>query len=254
MTEPAALQIILDRRGTMYDPVVVDAFAASYRRIMPSTDSARHPAAQLVGAARSMDREEPRALPAVATDGGLSDGLLAVTSLSRAVGGGARIADVGALMWMVVRQVLPCDAMAIFLPDEGTDHVTVRFAAGAHAAALRGVSRARGTGIAGWVAVNRQPALNADPSLDLGIGGAELAPGLRSCLAMPLAEGEALTAVLTLYRDQPGAFSDDDVRLVELLAPRLASSLVEAARNDQSVPHLSPAVVPLKLVRTVASA
>ena len=255
MTEPAALQIILDRRGTMYDPVVVDAFAASYHRIMPSTDSARHPAAQLIGAARSMDREETRAqAPAVPAEGGLSDGLLAVTSLSRAVGGGARVADVGALMWMVVRQVLPCDAMAIFLPDERTDHVTVRFAAGAHAAALRRVSRASGTGIAGWVAVNRQPALNADPSLDLGIGGAELAPGLRSCLAMPLVEGESLTAVLTLYRDEPGAFSEDDVRLVELLAPRLASSLVEAARNDQSVPLLSPAVTPLKLVRNVASA
>src|SRR5437870_8336865 len=49
MTEADALQIIVDRRGTMYDPVVVDAFAVSHRRIMPSPGAVRHPAAQVIG-------------------------------------------------------------------------------------------------------------------------------------------------------------------------------------------------------------
>src|SRR5260221_14618167 len=110
-----------------------------------------------------MDRGEQRLQAAAPlTVAGVSDGLLGDTSLSRAVSGGARVAGVGALMWMVVRQVLPCDTMAIFLPDERQDHVSVRFAAGAYAPALRGISRASGTGVAGWVAVNRRPALNAD--------------------------------------------------------------------------------------------
>jgi len=117
MTEQDALKIIVDRRGIMYDPVVVDAFLASHDRIMPLTDSARHPVAQAIGDALSMDREEQRLQAAAPlTDAGVSDGLLAVTSLSRAVSGGARVADVGALMWMVIRQVLPCDTMAVFLP------------------------------------------------------------------------------------------------------------------------------------------
>src|SRR5207244_11792417 len=111
--------------------------------------------------ALAMDRGEPRVQTAAgAIDSGVSDGLLAVTSLSRAVSGDARVADVGALMWMVVRQVLPCDAMAIFVADDRADHVTVRYAAGAHAPMLRAVSRAMGTGIAGWVAVNRKAAVN----------------------------------------------------------------------------------------------
>src|SRR6185436_6368323 len=58
MTEPEALTIIADRRGQMYDPVVVDAFMASHRRIMPATDDMRHPAAQAIGDALSMDRDE----------------------------------------------------------------------------------------------------------------------------------------------------------------------------------------------------
>src|SRR5258708_29294479 len=57
MTEEAALDIIVERRGRMYDPVVVDAFLVSYRRVMPPTDSARHPAARAIGDALSMDRD-----------------------------------------------------------------------------------------------------------------------------------------------------------------------------------------------------
>src|SRR5215212_7342698 len=186
---------------------------------MPATGRAPHPVAQAIGDALSVDREEQRAQAAgPAADGGVSDGLLAVTSLSRAVSGGARVADVGALMWMVVRQVLPCEAMALFLPDERADQVTVRYAAGIHAAALRSVSRASGTGVAGWVAVNRRAAINAEPGLDLGLLAADLTPGLRSCLAMPLIEGDAVVSVLALYRSQRDGFSEDDARLVELLA------------------------------------
>jgi putative nucleotidyltransferase with HDIG domain len=229
MTEDEALKIIVERRGTMYDPVVVDAFLESHQRVMPSTDSKPHPAARVIGDARSLDRDELRQQAAVApSDANMSDGLLAVTSLSRAVSGAARVADVGALMWMVVRQVLPCEAMAVFLPDERTDHVTVRYAAGGHAPVLRSISRASGTGVAGWVAVNRKTAVNSDPAMDLGQAGAAAAPGLRSCLAMPLIDNDAVVAVLALYRGQRDGFSDDDVRLVELMAPRLASSLVEA--------------------------
>jgi putative nucleotidyltransferase with HDIG domain len=248
MTEQEALKIIIDRRGQMYDPVVVDAFLTSHQRIMPATDSTRHPVAQAIGEAMSsMDRDEarPPAAPPPA-DSGVSDGLLAVTSLSRAVSGGARVADVGALMWMVVRQVLPCEAMAVFLPDEREDKVTVRYAAGAHAPELRGISRATGTGVAGWVAVNRRPAINAEPSLDFG--HVDIAPGLRSCLALPLVEGTTLVAVLAIYRDRPSAFSDDDARLVELLAPRLASSLVGAVRVEREAATVT-SQPSLKLVR-----
>ena len=232
MTEPDAIAIIVDRRGKMYDPMVVDAFLGCYGRIMPATDTPRHPVVQTMGEVLALDREAPRAQEATAADSARTDSLLAVTSLSRAVSGEARIADVGALMWMVVRQVMPCDAMAIFLPDERTDRVTVRYAAGLHSQVLRGISRATGTGIAGWVAVNRKAALNADPALDIGTGGPEIP--LRACLAMPLVDADGLLAVLALYREGREAFSEDDVRLVELLSPRLASSLVEAVRQEKA--------------------
>ena len=256
MTDEQALKIITDRRGTMYDPLVVDTFVATYQRIMPAPETAPHPVARVIGDARAQDRREMLRQSPRAGGGDVTDGLLAVTSLSRALTGQAGVADVGALIWMIVRQVLPCEAMAIFLPDERTDQIAIRFAAGPNATALRGISRPNGSGIAGWVAVNQRAAVNADAALDLGMRAGDMSPALRACLAVPLIEGDALVAVLALYRERPGSFSDDELRLVELLAPRLASSLLEPAIAEEDLDDartVSAAQPALRLVPRAAT-
>ena len=254
MTDAQALTILQERRGTMYDPAVVDAFIANHKRIMPESSAPPHPATRAIGDARALDREERAFGSGVVNDGSLSDGLLAVTSLSRALTGDARVADVGALLWTVLRPVLPCETMAIFMPDEEADEIAIHYAAGAHAAGLRGIRRSRGAGIAGWVAVNLRAAVNADPALDLGYRAADAVPPLRSCLAVPLVEGEALVAVLALYRTERGAFSDDQVRLVELLAPRLATALATAIMAEEILDQPVTAPATLTLVRRGAGA
>ncbi|MEO6237203.1 MAG: GAF domain-containing protein [Vicinamibacterales bacterium] len=160
------------------------------------------------------------------------DALLAIASLSRALDGNARLADVGALVWMLLSQLVPADAVALFLPDEHNDHVVVRYAGGLHADGLTGVARPMAMGIAGCVAVNRRAVLNADPGVDLGLRAAA-APALRACLVTPLVDSDALVAVLALYSKTVNGFTDDHLRLLEVLAPRLASALVDAAIADE---------------------
>ena len=162
----------------------------------------------------------------------LDEGLLAISSLTRALGGTAQLDDVGALVWVLLRQIVPSDTLALFLPDGSQDHVVIRYAAGAHAHALRGVTRPTATGVAGWVAVNRKPVLNAEPVLDLGLR-AEGAPSLRSSIVVPLMEGEAVVAVLALYSKELLAFTDDHVRVLELLGPSLANAMIDAVIADE---------------------
>jgi GAF domain-containing protein len=181
----------------------------------------------------------------------LDEGLLAISSLTRALGGTATLTDVGAVMWILLRQLVPADALALFLPDDTHDHVVVRYAAGVHAHALHGVARPTSTGIAGWVAVNRKPVMNAEPMLDLGFR-ADGAPALRSCLALPLIDSDAVIAVLALYSKDLLAFTDQHVDVLELLAPRLAASMVDAViaeEDDQAAK--SPL---LRLVKSSAPA
>lgn len=251
MTDEQALTILRQRRGVMYDPAVVDAFVADYTRIMPVSQSEPHPATRAIGEALALDREERAVAAPSGPAGDITDGMLAVTSLSRALSGDARVADVGALLWTILRQVLPCDTMVLFVSELETDEVSMRYAAGLHADALRGVRRATGEGIAGWCAVNLKPAVNADPSLDLGTRAAAMSPALRSCLALPLIDQNVVVGVLALYRTQRDAFLDDNLRLLELLAPRLAEALGAACEAEEALG--APAPLPAQYLKLVKS-
>ncbi len=245
MTDEQALAIITERRGTMYDPLVVDTFIGAYQRIMPAAAAMPHPAAKAIGEARSKDKQEARVdTTAAPADAAITDAMLSIGSLSRAVEGHARLADVGALLWMIIPHMLPCDTFAIFAADDDRDEVVIRYAAGTQAHAIRGISRASGAGIAGWVAANRTAAVNADPAIDLGRHASDAARPLRSCLAAPLLGGDKVIAVLALYSSAPSAYADDHVRLLDLLAPRLAAAVGSATAPEFD--SVTPA--PLRLV------
>lgn len=170
----------------------------------------------------------------------VADALLAISSLSRALNGQALASDAGALLWMIVRQLVPADAMTLSFVDVRTDTVGVRFAAGRHAVLLRTQVKPVGTGITGRVALHRRPAINANPDLEIGPAARELTPRLRSCLTVPIEEADALVAVLSMYSERKGAYSDDHLRVLDLIAPRLACALVESAIAEEEAAWPGP--------------
>ncbi len=225
MSNEEAIRILLERRGRMYDPAIVDAFVLAHERLMPA-EAPMHPAARAVGGARAHGRiapPEPAASVSTA-DSSASEEVLGVTSLARAVAGEASVADVGALCWMMLKPMLPCAAIGLFVPDERNDTVVGRYAAGHHAGMLRSLCTPVGNGVVGWVAAHRRAALNAEPALDFGLRATTLDPPLRSSLAIPLMHEGTLVAVLAIYATSEGAFTDDHGRLLDLLAPKLAAS------------------------------
>jgi len=228
MTNEAAVAILEERRGRMYDPAIVDAFVAAHERLMPA-ETPMHPAARAVGGARSRERVATTSAAALVAEPNVSEEVLGISSLARALGGEASVGDVGALSWMMLKQVVPCSAMGLFVPDEKTDTVVGCYAAGSHSGLIRGLHASPGDGIVGWVAGHRRTAVNAEPALDFGLDVATLQPPLLSALAVPLVHDGALVAVLAVYAASRSAFSDDHARLLELLAPRLAASLAAVA-------------------------
>jgi GAF domain-containing protein len=167
----------------------------------------------------------------VTNEPAVTDGFQAITSLSRALGGRVELNDVGSLLWVVLRQMVPCDTMAIFVPSASGAQVAVRYAAGAHADKLKGIRRPISWGIAGWVAANRRSVVNAEPIFDLGFRVAA-GPELRSSVTVPLVDNGRVVAVLALYSKDLLAFTDEQATLLELLGARLALSLADAATSQ----------------------
>ena len=239
MPDEEALRILQERRGTMYDPLVVDTFTAVYRRIMPAEEEPAHPAFRAVGGARHAAAPAPADVQACA-EPAMVDEVLAITSLSRTVSGHASVADIGALAWMMLRTVVPAVSMALFVDDEEQDVLTVTYAAGPHAAARPFETAQRGAGIAGWAAANRRGVVNADPALDLG--PAPLEPPLRSALTVPLVHDGRVTGVLACYAAPAQAFSENHLRLLELLSSSLGGAIAAAsAAGMPKTPSEAPA-------------
>jgi putative nucleotidyltransferase with HDIG domain len=245
MTNEAAIAILMERRGVMYDPAIVDMFIAAHERLMPA-ETAVHPVTRAVGGARSRERSSiqdtgPAPIPAQAPESTISEEVLGVSSLARAIGGEANLADAGALSWMMLKQMLPCTAMGLFFHDEENDTVFGGYAAGSHTAMLQTLSATPGEGIVGWVAAHRRAAFNAEPALDFGLRAAELDPPLLSSIAVPLMHDGSMVAVLSVYASTRGAFSNDHARLLDLLAPKLAESIALVRGGAGSVAQKQPA-------------
>lgn len=219
MSDEDALRIVTARRGTMYDPEVVDVFVRSYREIMPSAEEV-HPIARAVGAARAMAADAEPGLAAARPEAPVVEELSAFTSLSRALAGEAGLSDLGALIWVTVRHVVPCSSLALFLPDERTDAMVARYAAGAHAPVLRTARWGMSHGPVGWSAVNRRMIVNGEATLE----AADVVEPHWVC-TLPLVHEGQLVAVLALYSARAIPFVEQQARLLELLAPRLASTV-----------------------------
>jgi GAF domain-containing protein len=253
MTSEAAIAILRDRRGKMYDPDVVDAFI----RIHAEVRIAEHDEPGRVEVLQQINRslqgqpapEPPGASPQPGV--GAAGEVLAFVSLARLSEGNGGTADVLALSTNLIRNIAPGASGAWFLTSENGEHLTVAESFGPSAAALRTLSMGIGDKLTGWVASNRQAIVNSDAALDLGPRAAESTPPLASCLSVPLIAGQTLVAVLTLYAPGREAFSEDLGRLVQMVAPHVAAALHAARERTRSAQP--QAAAPSRDFRLVAS-
>jgi putative nucleotidyltransferase with HDIG domain len=239
MTEAAALQILRERSGQMYDAHVVATFIEIYQSIpiAPGDMVPGHEVLQQIHQSRH-EVDAPRE-PVADAAGAASTNLLAFVSLARAAAGEACVADVLALGSALMADVMPGSTGAWFLPDAEHDRLVVADAFGPAAAALRATSVPVGERLTGWVAVRRQPIINSDATLDLGTNVDAVSPPLSRCISVPLMVGDALVAVLTLYTAALDGFTADHGRLVQILTPHLAKAIAAAGRTPNAS-HQTP--------------
>jgi putative nucleotidyltransferase with HDIG domain len=247
LTDEAALDILRERRGTMYDPQIVDTFIATYRNVkvdITETPQQREVLSQIRTAPRDVPAAHGPAIASPAGDGSrphttgssgspaASDEVLAFVSLARLATGDVTQSDILALATNLVRRIVPAATGAWFLKNDAGDRLVAASAFGPAADAVRGVAIQVGDRLTGWVAVNRQAIVNSDAALDLAERALRASPPLVCCLSVPLASGGTVAGVLTLYASERGAFSEDAGRLLEMVGPQIAEAL---ASIDQRV-------------------
>ncbi len=229
MTDDAALDILRERSGRMYDPRVVDEFIRVYRNIPVGAAESIEQRAVMQRITQSRHEIDTPQDPAPDVTTSAPGNLLAFVSLSRLVSGEGNIDDVLALSSKLIADVIPGASGAWYLPEAGSDRLVAAETFGPAAAVLRGASIEVGERLTGWVAASRQPIVNSDAALDLGPRAQAASPPLRGCMSIPVIAGSSLVAVLSLYAEVQDAFTVDQRRLVQMVAPHLGGA-IQAAR------------------------
>ena len=233
-----ALQILTERRGSMYDPLIVDTFIRVHSLLSSEVSPSAlppHALAEITSSTQTAVSHDNRHT-AVSHDK-TSVHLNALTDALTAQFG---VAEACAVITQHVQQLIPSSLCVLYIYNEVSDELESTHALGIQAASIRGLRIPRGKRLSGWVAANRQTILNSDPILDFGPAATAQLGFLRSCLSTPLVFGDQLIGVLSLYSAMPDAFTNDDQRLSEFVGTLVASDLkrareFECALQDQTI-------------------
>jgi diguanylate cyclase (GGDEF)-like protein/putative nucleotidyltransferase with HDIG domain len=233
LSDDEALRILLERRGTMYDPLVVDTFMRVHKAIAPEAvpAPASHSVLNEIASARKTELTEgqPVLLDERATSG---TEIVALCQLARALGGHVSLSDAGDVIGKHLHRLLPASLSVFYMHDYATDELVAQHAVGDGASLVDGTRISVGQGLSGWVAANRRTILNSDPALDFAAMASFQSLGLRSCLSTPLVSDGQLVGVLSVYSRTIDGFNDDHRRIVEVVRHQIAYTLSRATEFD----------------------
>jgi putative nucleotidyltransferase with HDIG domain len=210
MSGRQALELIESRRGTMYDPAIINAF----RDLCAPDCFAGFEEADGAG---STPHLHSATAPLKAPDA--HDEIRVAMRLGAAL----RLASGTTCPWRALATALctlpEVDTVAVFAVDERTERLVPLRVSGKHARAVGQLTMAIGDRVSGWVAGMGRPMINADAVLevfDVGAGA------LRSVAAVPCRQDDART-VVTMYSSSTAAFGPHHEPLVEAAISLLSS-------------------------------
>ena len=231
LSSEAATKILLDRRSSMYDPMVVDAFIklqpVLFRR--RKVDRPR-PLLQLERIPRLADPRDP--LP-WASDFGDEVSLFRVYQI---------LADATDRPWqdtadLVLHRlscVIPFDSAVVLTYDSTIDELVCETVQGNSLAALKGRKLKVGQGLSGWVAAHKRTVVNSPGALDSDDGPSAILKEYLSSMSAPIMKGDNLVGVVTLYPLRPEAFMRRHAEIIEGVASHLAPILRRRRSVGQS--------------------
>ncbi len=238
LSDEEALAILAERRGWMYDPLIVDTFMRVYADIAP-------PAASNVP--RQVLHEitsSTQPLAATPSSGGTPAHAgaaehLVLYELARALDAPLGVREAGDVALRHFRRLVRSGQSILFVYDVATDELIARQALGDLSARVIGLRVPLGQRLSGWVGANRQPIVNSDPALDLEEKARTPGLWLRTTLSTPIVVGAHLVGVLTVYSEASEGFSDGDARLIHAAAGLMAEPLKRAVELDARAPALA---------------
>ena len=153
LTNDEAFEILRERRGTMYDPLVVDTFIAAHSEIAPVAVTAGQEARSLMNVAGLDVTDDEPVLKRIRSNA--SEAAL-LNEFDRRLASTEGVRETIELASQFLRQLTPATVYAFFRSNTQVDALTCDCAVGDEHRLLEGLTIPLGERVTGWSGVNRR--------------------------------------------------------------------------------------------------
>ena len=153
--------------------------------------------------------------------------------LSQDLGASLSLGETLSVFSVKLKPMVPYDAIAIYIRRDS--ELIPEYVNGDNYRLFSSLRIPVGQGLSGWVAHNRKPIVNGNPSVEPGyLNDPSKFSTLRSALAVPLEGVSGVIGVLALYRLERDAFTSDHLRILLAVSSKMALSIENALKYQQA--------------------
>jgi len=153
--------------------------------------------------------------------------------LSQNLGASLSLGETLSVFSVKLKPMVPYDAIAIYILRD--DVLMPEYVNGDNYRLFNSLRIPLGDGLSGWVAQNKKPIVNGNPSVEPGyLNDPDKFSTLRSALAVPLEGVSGVIGVLALYRAEKDAFQSDHLRILLAVSGKMALAIENALKFQQA--------------------
>jgi diguanylate cyclase (GGDEF)-like protein/putative nucleotidyltransferase with HDIG domain len=153
--------------------------------------------------------------------------------LSQDLGASLSLGETLSVFSVKLKPMVPYDAIAIYIL-RGNELIP-EYVNGDNYRLFSSLRIPMGDGLSGWVAQNRKPIVNGNPSVEPGyLSDPSKFSTLRSALALPLEGVSGVIGVLAVYRAEKDSFTSDDLRILLAVSGKMALTIENALKFQQA--------------------
>ena len=241
-----ALQKVVDDAGKSFDPRVVEVLARRCAELEQMARSTRVEETKLStntrverGAAPAAGFESAAAPPHPETTLDFLTSIAAarqefhmLADVLSELGSSLSVEETLSLLAARLKHMIPHDTVAIYVCKG--QQLLPQFVNGEEYRLFSSLEIPMGHGLSGWVAENRRPIINGNPSVESGyLNDPARCSRLRSALAVPLEGLAGVAGVLTLYHAESDAFTRDHLRILQAISSKAGIAIDNALKYRQ---------------------
>ncbi len=153
--------------------------------------------------------------------------------LSHELGNSLSLDETLSVLSVRLRKLVPFDSIAIYVLRDSK--LIPEYVSGDNFRLFSSLEIPLGQGLSGWVAANRKPIVNGNPSVEPGYNSDPAKhTTLRSAIAVPLEGVSGVLGALTLYKSEADSFTQDHLRVLLAISSKVALSIENALKYQQA--------------------